>query len=173
MLLQLHWSMSWRVATLDPEGSTAKGLRVSTEIYFDPLMIPIWAGLWGPGGWPLPSSLDHRCPQTGAISNQYTPWSQLNKTKATNPSSECFGAQSRGAQGAKAMWGVLLGMLGLLMFLGGRVSLLQPKRGGIQPEGPGGLRPRRKTRRPGRGLGAGLQGCECRFRISKFWSKVQ
>lgn len=56
MLLQLHWSMSWRVATLDPKGSTAKGLRVSTEIYFDPLMIPTGLGSGGLRDGPCPQA---------------------------------------------------------------------------------------------------------------------
>ena len=50
--------MSWWIAALDPEGSADKGLRVSTEIYYDPLMVPTRARLWGTvGAWGMAPAL--------------------------------------------------------------------------------------------------------------------
>ena len=51
-------SMSWWIAALDPEGSADKGLRVSTEIYYDRLMVPTRARLWGTvGAWGMAPAL--------------------------------------------------------------------------------------------------------------------
>lgn len=45
-----NFSMSWWIATLDPESSTDKGLKMSPGIYYDPLMTPTCAGLRGHDG---------------------------------------------------------------------------------------------------------------------------
>lgn len=73
------------------------------------------------------------------------------------------------------MWGGFLGILGLLMFLGGWVSLVQLKRGRhsawrAQKGSDQGGKQDREIRKGG--IGVGPKGCECRFRISKFWPEA-
>lgn len=53
--------MSWWTAAWDPEGSADKGWRVSTEIYYDAVMVPTRAGLRGTvGAWGVAPALKAR-----------------------------------------------------------------------------------------------------------------